>query len=112
MSENNERYLIPDERKGDIQNGLRKMCAVAAHIDDLLNFLYRAHCEYRIMNSDFLENLSFPELTCDNRGNRLMKGDAYMIVTAPNGYPYYINVTADSPLTACAEVFQFIQHKL
>ena len=112
MSKNNERYLIPDERKGDIQNGLRKMYAVAAYIDDLLNALCQSHCEYRIMDSDFLESLTAPELACDNRGNRLVKGDAYMVVTAPNGYSYYINVTADSPLTACAEVFQFIQHKL
>ena len=181
MSENNERYLIPDERKGEIQNRMRKMLqalvndtrkpgvftassvpegvaefvsnhgfcinsvdnvipnklyrksvaldklrendpevpehvwkmyVAAAHIDDLLNALCQSHCEYRIMDGDSLEGLTAPELTCDNRGNRLVKDDAYMIVTCSNGCKYYINVTADSVLTACAEVFGFVQYKL
>ena len=88
------------------------MTMAAGKISELLGGLSHARCEYLIMDAAHLNSPSLSELSCDNRGNRLIEGDAYMIVTCSNGCKYYINVTADSVLTACAEVFQFIQHKL
>ena len=84
----------------------------AAHqIDALIQRTSGAHCRYFVMDDEYLSNLPYPELSRDNNGNRLMAGDQYMIITCANGYLYYINISGDSVLTACAEVFQLIQNK-
>lgn len=69
------------------------------------------NCEFYVMDERYYNNLDHPELSADNRGNRLVIGDWYVIVTCSDGYKYYINVSHDSVLTMCAEVFDFIQHK-
>ncbi|MBQ7052336.1 MAG: hypothetical protein IJN79_06030 [Clostridia bacterium] len=84
----------------------------AAHqIDALIQRTSGAHCRYFVMDDEYLSNLAYPELSRDNNGNRLMAGDQYMIITCANGYLYYVNISGDSVLTACAEVFQLIQNK-
>ena len=84
----------------------------AAHqIDALTQRTSGAHCRYFVMDDEYLSNLAYPELSRDNNGNRLMAGDQYMIITCANGYLYYVNISGDSVLTACAEVFQLIQNK-
>lgn len=84
----------------------------AAHqIDALIQRTSGAHCRYFVMDDEYLSNLAYPELSRDNNGNRLIAGDQYMIITCANGYLYYINISGDSVLTACAEVFQLIQNK-
>lgn len=88
------------------------MAVTAKKIDSLVNTLSKAHCEYLIVSGAYLDTLEYPSLACDNHGEPIRVGDAYMVITCANGYKYYINVTADSPYTACAEVFKFIQHRL
>lgn len=88
------------------------MTVTAAKIDSLLKTLSKARCEYRIMDAAYIGSLDHPSLASDNHGEPLLIGDAYMVITCANGYKYYINVTADSPYAACAEVFNFIQHRL
>lgn len=90
----------------------QKMYAAAQRIDELICDLSGAHCEYRVMDAAYVQTMTFPELTVDNRGNRLFVGDQYMVITCANACKYYVNVTADSVLAACAEVFGFIQHRL
>lgn len=68
-------------------------------------------CEFYVMDVRYLNNLAFPQLSADSRGHRLTIGDWYVIVTCSNGHKYYVNVTADSVVTMCAEVFNFIQNK-
>lgn len=99
-------HLIPSDANVDL------MKIAANKITELLDWIYRAKCEYYIMDDEYLSQLAYPELSHDNHGNRLIKGCAYMIITVSNGYKYYVNVTADSVLTACAEVFNFIQNKI
>lgn len=91
---------------------LMRMRLAAKKISEILDWTSKAKCEYIIMNDDYLSKLTFPQLACDNHGTPLLKNDAYMIITCSNGYKYYVNVTADSVLTACAEVFNFVQYKL
>lgn len=68
-------------------------------------------CEYATITADYIQGLRFPELVRDNRGNQLIPGDQYMIVTCDNSYKYYVNVSGDSVVTACAELLNFIQYK-
>lgn len=68
-------------------------------------------CVFYVMDKRYYDNLALPQFSADNRGNQLVIGDWYVIVTCSNGYPYYINVTADSVVTMCAEVFDFLQYK-
>ncbi len=68
-------------------------------------------CAFYVMDARYYGNLAHPELSTDNRGHQLMIGDWYVIVTCSSGYKYYINVTCDSVVTMCAEVFNFIQNK-
>ena len=69
-------------------------------------------CEYATMTAEYVQGLRFPELVRDSRGNPLIPGDQYMIVTCRDGgYKYYVNVSGDSVVTACAELLNFIQHK-
>ena len=88
------------------------MIFTASQIDSLVNTLSKARCEYLIVDDAYLSTLDHPNLASDNHGEPLLIGDAYMVITCANGYKYYINVTADSPYAACAEVFNFIQHRL
>ena len=67
-------------------------------------------CDFYVMDKTYYDSLN-PELVRDNRGNALVIGDWYVIVTCANGYKYFINVTGDSVMTMCAEVFNFIQYK-
>lgn len=83
----------------------------ARKITELIDGLCKAKCEYRIMDDNYIGLLPIPQLSQDNHGHCLVAGDAYMIITCSNGYKYYINVTADSVLTACSEVFDFIKNK-
>ena len=66
---------------------------------------------FYVMDKRYYDNLALPQFSADNRGNRLVIGDWYVIVTCGDGYKYYINVTADSVVTMCAEVFDFLQYK-
>lgn len=86
--------------------------AAAAHLNELLFQCAKAHCVYHVMDREYMSCLAFPQLAHDNHGTHLRIGDEYMIVTCETGYRYYINVTADSPLTACAEVLNFVQYKV
>ena len=69
------------------------------------------YCSFVVLDEADIACHPFPELLRDSRGNRLIPGDQYVIVTCQNDYRYYINVTADSVVTMCAEVFNFIQNK-
>lgn len=84
----------------------------ATGIDAILSATAKARCRYLVMTQEYMAALPFPALCHDNRGNPLLIGDAYMVITCENGHKYYVNVTADSPLTACAETFAFVQYKL
>ena len=84
----------------------------AMQIDTLIQQTSGARCGYRIMDDEYISSLPYPQLVRDNNGNPLIPGDQYMIITCANGYLYYVNITGDSVLTACAEVFQLIQNKL
>ena len=88
------------------------MQRVAQQISAILDATSKAKCQYIIMDEAYYGNLAIPQLSQDNRGHQLCVGDAYMVITCANGYMYYVNVSADSALTACAEVFQFVQYKL
>lgn len=99
-------WLDPKHKK------LTQMRFVAKKISEILDWTSKAKCEYIVMNDDYLSTLALPQLACDSCGHNLIKDDEYMIITCSNGYKYYINVTADSVLAACAEVFNFIQNKL
>lgn len=90
----------------------QQMLIAAKHMSALLSDIARAGCVYMIMDEAYLARLRYPELVRDSRGNRLILGNQYMTVICPNGYQYYINVTGDSVLTACDEVFHFISGKL
>ncbi len=68
-------------------------------------------CEFIIMNDEYYENLACPEFSKDNRGNVLCVGNWYVIVHCSNGHLYYVNVTCDSVLAMCEEVFFFVQRK-
>ena len=68
-------------------------------------------CVFYVMDKRYYENLALPQFSADNRGHQLVVGDWYVIVTCGNGYKYYINVTADSVVSMCAEVFDFLQYK-
>ena len=127
---NKEMLMAFNERRGDIISSDREAAAfmralvafmkapqsqmeiATMKIDELLNHQSKAHCEYLVMDEAYMSTLAIPEFARDSRGNPLLIGDQYMVVTCSNGYKYYINVTADSVLAACAEVFNFIQHKL
>lgn len=80
-----------------------------------MNFILRREkgmtCAFYVMDKRYYNDLACPEFSADNRGNQLIIGDWYVIVTCSNGYKYYINVTCDSVITMCAEVFNFIQNK-
>lgn len=66
---------------------------------------------FYVMDNRYYKNLALPQFSADNRGHQLVVGDWYVIVTCGDGYKYYINVTADSVVTMCAEVFDFLQYK-
>ena len=68
-------------------------------------------CEFYIMDNRYYGQLAMPQFSADNRGNPLVVGDWYVIVTCADGWKYYINVTLDSIITMCAEVFAFLQYK-
>ena len=84
----------------------------AAQIDELILRTSGARCGYRVMDDEYIAALPYPQLVRDNNGNPLIPGDRYMIITCANGYRYHVNISGDSVLTACAEVFQFISGKL
>lgn len=82
--------------------------------DDMARILLREkgmYCCFAVMTEDIRNSHQFPELIRDHNGALLIDGDEYVIVTCGNGYRYYINVTGDSVITMCAEVFNFIQNK-
>lgn len=83
----------------------------AARLDELLYGAAKAHCEYMVMTEDYIKELIFPELVRDARGNLLIPGDQYMVMIASNGYKYYVNVSGDSLLTACAEAMNLACRK-
>ena len=68
-------------------------------------------CRFYVMDEAYYGDLAFSQLSADNRGQQLTIGDWYVIVTCSNGHKYYVNVTCDSVVTMCAEVFDFIQCK-
>lgn len=68
-------------------------------------------CRFYVMDEGYLQSLTYPALAVDNHGTPLRVDNWYVIVTRENGYKYYINVTSDSVVTMCAEVFNFIQCK-
>lgn len=68
-------------------------------------------CRFYVMDKGYYRNLACPQLSCDNRGHALAVGDWYVIISCSNGYKYYVNVTCDSVVTMCAEVFGFVRHK-
>lgn len=94
------------------ESNVNQMRFAANKITEIIDATSKAKCEYRVMDDEYIGMLAIPQLSQDNHGHCLFAGDAYMIITCSNGYKYYINVTADSVLAACAEVFNFIQNKL
>lgn len=105
-----ESFILENLPAADRHANLMQLAA--QKITELIDKLYKAKCEYYVMDDEYLSLLAYHQLSCDNHGNNLFKGDAYMIITVSNGYKYYVNVTADSVLTACSEVFNFIQYKM
>lgn len=76
--------------------------------------------KYYIEKKEFVsklnESLNFakPHLTCEfNLGEEIDKvpGCEYVVVTASNGYQYFINVTADSLALIGEEVFKAMMSK-
>ncbi len=90
----------------------QQMTLAAQSISEIMQRVSGAHCAYLVMDDAYMSTLAMPQYSTDNRGNRLMIGDQYMVITCANGYRYYVNVSADSIMTACAEVFCFAQNKL
>lgn len=86
------------------RHATQNMSLILSHAKDMT-------CTFYVMDEQYYKNLAYPELSCDNRGNRLMVGDWYVIVRCSNGYLYYVNVSHDSIVTMCAEVFSYIQNK-
>ena len=68
-------------------------------------------CHLYQWEKDDFKKFSFPDLLCDQKGNRLIPGDWYVIIRCVNDYLYFVNVSGDSVLTACAEVLIFAQNK-
>lgn len=83
----------------------------AQNMSQILSSAKGMTCSFYVMDERYYKNLAYPELSSDNRGNKLIIGDWYVIVRCSNGYLYYINVSHDSIVTMCAEVFSFIQNK-
>lgn len=83
----------------------------AQSMNQILSSAKGMTCSFYVMDERYYKNLAYPELSSDNRGNKLIVGDWYVIVRCSNGYLYYINVSHDSIVTMCAEVFGFIQNK-
>ena len=81
---------------------------IAKHISDLISLTSNATCEYKKMPS---EEEGAEPFTREN-GNVLYAGREYMVITCSNGYKYYVNVTADSPLAAAAETLELASYKL
>lgn len=95
------------------QNIHQMMMQFAAQsISEIMQRTSGAKCAYLVMDEAYMSSLAMPQYSADNRGHRLMVGDQYMVITCANGYPYYVNVSADSVMAACAEVFSFAQYKL
>ena len=61
-----------------------------------------AHSTYIVMTDDYFKSFRFPQLLHDTRDNRLLVGDEYIVITCANGYAYYVNITMDSAIAACA----------
>ena len=79
-----------------------------------LNALLELLCGAKCMPVDDVQALmnKYPQKDLrDTQGIKLLPFFAYVVVVAPNGYEYYINVTADSAITACAEVLNFARSK-
>lgn len=68
-------------------------------------------CYLMRMTPEYIAELPHPEIVRDNNGDKLFPGYEYVVVVCENGYKYYVNVSGDSVITMCAEVFNFIQGK-
>ena len=88
------------------------MTTVALQLSNVLNVTSGAHCEYKAMTVTDIVHLLPHIMHTDNNNYPLRVGREYMIIICPNGYRYYVDVTYDSPLTACAETISFAAKKL
>lgn len=108
----------PRRRPGIRQKGhtmekhLEYLRAVTDHIDAIFRSTSGARCACQLMDETYIAALKYPTLTRDNHGAMLRPGSLYMVITCANGYAYYVDVTGDSILTACAEVMTFASSKL
>lgn len=102
---------VPALLKEERDPYLIRMHNAANQLDILLQQSSNARCEFFIMDEEHINSFTYPELVRCSRGNRLFVGHWYMILTAPNGYNYYVNVTGDSVLTACADTLNFASTK-
>ena len=102
---------VPALPKEERDPYLIRMHNAANQLNILLQQSANVRCEFFIMDEEHIASFVYPELVRCSRGNRLFVGDWYMILTAPNGHNYYVNVTADSVLTACADTLNFASTK-
>ncbi len=101
----------PDEPAIDVARDYSRHMDAA---DGMSLILFREKsmtCEFYVMDTEGLKELEKHPGIVDSRGNPLMIGDWYVIITCANEHRYYVNVTYDSVTAMCAEVFGFIQHK-
>lgn len=83
----------------------------AERMDNILRECGDKSCGFFVMDEETMARYEIFDNVRDNRGNRIVVGDWYVVVRCGNGYRYYINVTHDSVITMCAEVFSFLQYK-
>lgn len=87
-------------------NHFEELTYAMQKISLILRHNHFSGCE--ILRWDSAPNL---QVLHDVNGYNLNPDDTYAVVICENGYRYYINITGDSILTACAEVLNFIQYK-
>ena len=90
--------------KDKVDNALEHMTAI-------LYTNKHMRCSMLHFDEDYLKQFKCPELIRDSKGCKLFPGNDYVVVTCENEYKYYINVSGDSIVTMCSEVFDFIQYR-
>ena len=89
--------------------------AVVSKVSEILKSEKNMTAQFIIAAPENIETIApkrlYDGLSHDSKGNPIIPGDWYIVVTCDNDYKYVINVTYDSTITMCAEVFNFIQYK-
>lgn len=107
--------ISDDDKPGksfiEVSNNILSYMNAAKNMSSILEREKYMSCRFYVMDKGYINNLAYPEMSADNHGDRLRIGKWYVIVKCANGHLYYVDVTEDSVVTMCVEVFDFIQHK-